>query len=506
MDDARGWLRHPEAWALALLIAARVALALTLEIGRDEAAYWYWAWHGPDASYSLVTGLAVRASTALLGDSPAAVRLPTLVAGALSVLLLIAAARRLGVARRTALLGGVALAAAPAVGLAGTLVHPDAFLLLFALAFAERSAAVAAKGPGGGRLAGAAAAAALAALSKLPGALLLVPAAVLAFRHRRSRSALPATALLLAGAGTLAAGVDPGLLRGVREFGRFAPGVSAGARAVLLVAELVAWGGPALLFAGAMGVWEVRRPDARAAWPAWAAGAIVLGFFAAFAAAGQAKANWFLPGFALLVPPALRRVGAGERGRTASPGATAFRATAAFHAAAAGSLVLTLAVDGTLALPGRPALWAKITGAEWARHAAAVYGTHVGAREASVSPTRSWIRRAEEFRHRPGDDPRVAGARTVASDDYGLAFRIAHATGRRTRVLLPWDPVFARSCGGNPPPGAAVLYVSRGARPPDAWASGFREVRELLAPGAEPEAWRAWSCLGWIGTDPVATR
>lgn len=496
MDADRGWLRHPGTWVLAALLAVRAALALTLELGRDEAAYWYWAWHGPDASYSLVTGLAVRASTALLGDSPPAVRLPAVIAGALSVVALVAACRRAGTGRSAALAGGVALAAAPAASLAGTIVHPDAFLLLFAVLFAERAAAVAREGPGRGRLAGAAAAAALAALSKLPGALFLLPAAFLVARHRGDRAALPAGAVLVAAAAVLGAGADPDLLRGVREFGRFAPGLTAGDRAILLAAELVAWCGPALLLAGAAGAIALRRPEARTAWPAWSAAALLLAFFAGFAAAGQAKANWFLPGLALLVPPAVRQAEAAGR-------------LAPLRAAGAGSALLALAVAGALALPARPDLWNRVAGGDRARQAAGLYTGHVGDREAQVSPTRSWVERAEEFRERPGDDPRVAGAGILAGPDYGLAFRIAHAVGRRTRVLLPWDPVFARSCGGDLEPGADVLFVSSGAAPPADWAALFREVEELPpGPAASGPAapFRAWSCRSWTGAEPVAAR
>jgi hypothetical protein len=173
-------------------------------------------------------------------------------------------------------------------------------------------------------------------------------------------------------------------------------------------------------------------------------------------------------------------------------------------------MVLALAVSGMLALPARPDLWNRLTSTEWVRRAAGHYAGHVGGREARVSRTRSWLERAEEFRERPGDDPRADGATTIAGVDYGLAFRIAHAAGRRTRVLLQWDPVFARCCGGDPDPGASVLFVSRGAEPPAAWATRFREVSEVPAAESAGSATgsyplRAWSCRSWHGGDPVAT-
>lgn len=481
-----GWRSVPEVWVLGALLAARAALSLTLGMGRDEAAYWYWSWHALDASYSLVMLAALRVSTALLGDSTAAVRLPVLLAGTASIALAARAVLHLGGGRRAAALAAVAVAATPTLALSGSVVHPDAFLMLAVMLFAERSAAAAKYGPGGGRLPGVAAAAALATFSKLTASLLLAPAAWVLWRHRSAHRAASAAAVILAGAAAgLAASLDPGLLRGVQEFGRFAPGLSAARRASVIAGELLLGAGPALLGLGVAGGLALRDAARRRAWPAWSAAALLFAFFAAFAVAGQAKANWFVPALALLVPPA---VVAWERaGRTA-----------AVRWLVAGSVAVTVAQSAGLALPSFPPLWEAMRESRWGREVGSTYAAHVGRREAEVSPTRTWAERAEEFRDASDADPRVAGAEVLASNDYGLAFRIAHARGRQARVRLPWDPVFARTCGGDPAPGEDLLYVSRSADPPAAWAARFADVREVEREDGSAGL-HVWLCTGWHG-------
>lgn len=496
MPSPRRWLLIPEAWILLAVLAARAVLAVTLGLGRDEAAYWYWAWNGLDASYSLVTVGAVRLSTALLGDSPPAMRLPGVIAGIASLGVLVAAGRRLGLERGTALLGAVALAVAPAAMFAGAAVHPDAFLVLFALVFAERAAAVDREGPGGARLIGAAAAAVCAAFSKLTGALLLLPAAWLVARRRRGRPDAAAAGVLLGGAAAgLALGMDLRVVAGVREFGRFAPGLTAGEHLGAAVGDLALRLGPALLAIGALGAWAIRRRKARRAWPAWTAAVLLAVFFGAHALAGQSKGNWFLPAFALLVPPGLA---AAER----SGRLRALRVITGVAVAGAGVQC------ALLTLPRWPPLWQAAAGSELARRVAPTYSAHVGPREAEVSPTRTWVERVEEYHQEPGVDARLreawAGAEAIVSRDYGLAFRIAHGLGRRARVRLPWDAVYARTCDAPLAAGADVLFVSRGAAPPADWAARFREVREW--PADEVGAPRVWRCEGWKGGSDAAVR
>ncbi len=466
---------------LAALMVARFALAAAWAPARDETAYWYWAWHGLDASYSLVTVGLVRASTTLFGDGAFAMRLPGLLAACATVAGTVAAARRLGTTRATALAAGVAVAASPWHVYTGTVVHPDAFL---GAAAALMGWALSAPP----RWMAAAGAAAVAALVKLPGALLAVPlASAVLGRRLPPRRAVGVALVLGAAAALLLADADPAILRGVREFGRFGPGVGAAERAVWALAEVVAAAGPALLLAAAAGAWALRRPGTPALWPAGSAAAALLAFFGAFALAGQTKGNWFAPAMVLLAPPgaaALERSGAGGILR---------------GAVLAGAVV---ALAGAW-VAGQPAVAARLADAAPLAALDASYARRIGAREAAVSPDRTWSARAADLAGEPGVDARVRaaldeGAAAIASDDYGLAFALARQIGRDTRVWLPFDPIFARTCGEPPRAGEVVVYVSRSPNGmPPALARAFASCEPV--PSARPDAPRVFRCRAFRG-------
>jgi hypothetical protein len=202
------------------LFSVRIALAGIARPGRDELAYWYWAWHSLDAGYSLVTLSAVRISTTLCGDGAWAMRLPGLLAGVASAFLFHRIARRGGGDPGTAAWLTLAFVASPWQGYVGGVVHPDAFLGLGLLLFAD--GVTAGERRGAGRIA---TGACLAGLSKLTGALLLPVAAVTLLRRggTRGRRIAAAGALLLV-AGLFAVSVQPGTLRGVDQLGTFAVG------------------------------------------------------------------------------------------------------------------------------------------------------------------------------------------------------------------------------------------------------------------------------------------
>jgi hypothetical protein len=484
------WAGRPETWVLAALLVLRVVLAADAGLGRDESAYWYWAHHGLDASYSLATVGAVRLATDLLGDSPLAARLPSLLAGMLAVLGMARTVQRLGGSGRAAVAAAIVLASVPTLSFSGAFVHTDTFLVLGVVWFGERAAAIAADGATRGRLLGLVLAMALAAYSKLTGALLAPAAAWILWQHRRAPGAvLAAAAMGLAGAG-LVASADPRILAGIREFGRFAPTVPRGDRLLHFLGENLVWGGPALIAAAAAGALRLRAAEARARWPVSAAVVVWVAFFGAFALAGQAKANWLVPAMVLLVPSGVLAWEARRRPAWGTPlvGLAA---------------LITAGQAAAILLPGQPAIWETVREAGWARTVAPTYAAHAGEREQRVSPTRTWIERAEEFREPAATDPRlqaIPAPLVLASDDYGLAFRIAHDLGRDVRVLLPEDPMFARVSGGEPAPGTDVRYVSRLSGPPAAWGAAFEELRELPAPPGGFKDLRIWHGRNWRAT------
>jgi hypothetical protein len=170
---------HPGRYrrALFLIIATstlvRVIVALGVPLLDDEAHYWVWArhlmWGYPDHP-PMIAGL-VWASTALFGDSVLAVRLPSLLLGTLSTILLFALTRRLfspAAGVRAAILFQVL----PAFAASGVMAAPDAPLGAFWLA-AMTAAWMAARGAvWAWPIAGAAVG--LAILCKLAGAALAV--------------------------------------------------------------------------------------------------------------------------------------------------------------------------------------------------------------------------------------------------------------------------------------------------------------------------------------------
>ena len=500
---------------LALLVLARIALAATLAPGRDELAYWYWAWHGPDASYSLTTVGLLRLSTSLLGDGAFAMRLPTLLAGVAAIGLVVVAARRLGAGRDLAWCAGLALAASPWHLYTSGVVHPDVHLTFFALAFAI-AALPAPVGSPVGSLAwrraapfAIAAAASLAALSKLPGALLLPVATWLLFR-RSQPGARAAIALLALPIYILLRDLDPGILAGARAFGRFDPDVGFGERTGWTLLEIGLDAGPGLAFAAALGAWALGHRAARAAWPAWIAAGILFLFFCGSFLGGQAKGNWYLPSLALLVPlgaASLERNGVRKHVAPGAPRDAAFRRATLAGAvlAAAAAPIATNPEPLLAALAASPAI-------------DATYARRAGARESTVAAARTWSGRIREYHRPPAADPRVAqafaaGAVAVASEDYGVAFAQARALGRHIRVLLPWDPIFARDCGASPNRDEDVVFVSaRLAEPPAEWRFCFDACRPLPAPAGAPggEAGAAASylhvvlCQGWNGPVTLA--
>jgi hypothetical protein len=491
-----------ESWILLTLVCLRLLVASRLALGRDELAYWYWAWHGLDASYSLVTVGALRISTFLFGDGSLGLRLPGALAAIGATLLVIRLAIRLGATPRAARWAGVAFAAAPWQNYVGTIAHPDAFLCLFLLLFADRMAAL--LGAEDCRktrpLLAAAVAAGLVALTKLTGAILLPVAAVVAWRHRREspRAAVGALAVLAATGTLLIVSRDQHILSGLREFGRFAEATSPSRRFAITALETAVFGGPALLYLAALGGARSIRSAASATVAVAGIAGLILALHATFGFFGQAKGNWFLAPLALLVP-----AGAASLSRRLRP----------LVMAATTSIVLSIAA-GVFCL--RPDVLRESSALSSNRILTALddsYADHLGEREVGVSSTRRWSDRFAEFRSCELDLPRPDGTGPpprVCSNDYGLAFAIVHGWGRDAEAFLPWDPVFTRSCGRSPDLGESVIFVSRSRNElPSEYSRGFAEIRAMPISGAANDSSLSvlLYCREWLlDSDPARPR
>ncbi len=288
----------------------------------------------------------------------------------------------------------------------------------------------------------------------------------------------------------LVASRDEGVLTGLRELGRFDPNLAGMDRIPWISLEIGLLAGPGLLvgaFAGIGTAGTLRRGRV-----AMATGLPFLLGFATFLAMGQGKGNWFLPGLAIFVPWGFAE--AERRGHSR------------------GLRILTgLGVVGTLllgalwSLPHRPDLWASTKESAMVRRLDSSYLAHAGPRERAVSTTRSWTERIEEYGPGSPIDPRLTeawgdGAAAILSNDYGLAFRAARELGRGTMVLLPWDPIFRRRCGGEPAPGEDVVFLSRHREGiPTEWEARFREI-ETFPPVEERECLTVMRGRKWIGT------
>lgn len=124
---ARAWMGWRGVWALTLgLLVARLVYNIWLspyELAADEAHYWDWSRHLALSYYTKGPGVAwaIRASTALFGSAEWAIRLPTVIASAVTTLAVARLAQRCaqeagaseGDARRAAFLSAAAFTMVP---------------------------------------------------------------------------------------------------------------------------------------------------------------------------------------------------------------------------------------------------------------------------------------------------------------------------------------------------------------------------------------------------------
>ncbi|HEU4726162.1 MAG TPA: glycosyltransferase family 39 protein [Candidatus Eisenbacteria bacterium] len=485
---------------LAASLAARLWLAASLGLQKDEAFYAVWA-RGIHPSYALLPLMALRASCALLGENAFAVRLPFVLAMTAAGAFAFVLARRLG---------GSGAAGAWTVALllgnlwahfVGAQAHPDAFLAMFWIG----ALAVLARAPADrGTLWLGAALAAGAALSKYTGYLLWpawVAVACVAPRaegeSRPSLRDLGLASLLWLGL------VAPGLLAMAAEKGHWLrvaihlsdlrEQLSLPARlAFLPLAPLLYLFSPgsAVLAIGPVAAWRAGGASRRTLWVGLAAFAV----FAALAARGSLKGNWLLPALWGTLPAGVVWFLEGPRRRRWLLGLTAagIAVTAAAHLAALHPSRLTaLARRGPLAAVD------------------STYLRSISAEERRYATSRRWTDRLGEWRlSAPLADSlarRAAlggPATAVVTDLYEVAYAVRfHFPTTPVRLLgdtrFRLEPEFARGPEELP---ARFLYVtSRGTNLPEpffTWYGYLERDRALTVPlGREDERrYEAWRC------------
>ena len=124
-----------------MYVLARLYLASGVELGKDEAVYWYWGQH-LDASYALLPFATLKLAHALWPYQEWFLRLPSILLGALSAVLLYRLCRNHGLGERPALWATAAFALSHWTWHTSSYLHPDGFLVpcwLLALCAAQRA-------------------------------------------------------------------------------------------------------------------------------------------------------------------------------------------------------------------------------------------------------------------------------------------------------------------------------------------------------------------------------
>lgn len=416
-------------WLLAVaVLALRWPLGSLPAPGRDEALYVYWSDH-PEPAYAPLLQLLLRAASASGLDAAMVWRLPTLVAGALALLLFDRLLRDRGLGRHGRFVAVAAVALSPWQTHVGSVVHPDPLMLvgLLGIALAARR-----------EMPWMLALGAAVAFWAKPSGLLAVAVALVALGHRATRgprraSTLGAALVLAAVTAFPLAHWNESMVEAVRQFGRLADSMPWSLRAARAGVGLLFLGGPLLLLATGLGSYRALRrgPEDPGGWIGLS---FLLAFGGAAVALGQIKANWMLPAALLLWP-----------GELAS-----HRRTVGFGLLA--GLVLSASVSLAFSRPelvrsleerGVPGLFS--------------YRGFAGEREEAVAPAARWWHRLAVYRGLGAlpetvlsHVPEGSELTRIVSDDYGLAAQLRLALQQRRpswdpRLVLPLDPLFAGS-------------------------------------------------------------
>lgn len=142
--NIRGGLNSVNLLALlGVYTVLKLWLVAAVELGKDEAVYWYWGQH-LDASYALLPLAVFKLAHALYPHQEWFLRLPSALLGAFSTALVYRLCRIQGLAEQRALWAAAAFALSHWIWHTSSYLHPDGFLVpcwLLALCMARRAAA-----------------------------------------------------------------------------------------------------------------------------------------------------------------------------------------------------------------------------------------------------------------------------------------------------------------------------------------------------------------------------
>ena len=292
---------------LGIYTLLKLWLVADVELGKDEAVYWYWGQH-LDASYALLPLAVFKLAHALYPHQEWFLRLPSVLLGAFSTVLVYWLCRMQGLAERLALWAAAAFALSHWTWHTSSYLHPDGFLVpcwLLALCMARQAVATNALRPYicTGLAAG------LAVLCKYSGAFLVGGLGLWIVLGQRGKKRWPRLAAFLLPAFAVAApltyaqfSTDFYLPQTLSTLSRIDDLGNPLSRLLFFAVNPLFFLSPFLLFLLYAGlVRAAKQRDLLALLPALC----TIGAFLFFALSrGQIKGNWILPGLLSLWPVA----------------------------------------------------------------------------------------------------------------------------------------------------------------------------------------------------------
>ena len=285
----------------------KLRLIADVELGKDEAVYWYWGQH-LDASYALLPLAVFKLAHSLYPHQEWFLRLPSVLLGALSTALVYWLCKMQGLAKQLALWAAAAFALSHWIWHTSSYLHPDGFLVpcwLLALCMARQAEATNALRP----YVCTGLAAGLAVLCKYSGTFLVGGLSLWIALDQRGKERWHRLAAFLLPAVAVAAPLSyaqfstdfylPQTLSTLSRIGDLSHPLS---RLLLFAVSPLFFASPFLLFLLYAGLVRVaKQRDLLVLLPALC----TIGAFLVFALSrGQIKGNWILPGLLSVWPVA----------------------------------------------------------------------------------------------------------------------------------------------------------------------------------------------------------
>ncbi len=453
-----------------LLLHALVKLWFVggVELGKDEAAYWYWSQH-LDASYALIPLAAIKLLNFLFPGSETMLRLGSVLMGSGSVLLVYLLGKRSELDAKHCVWGATVFATCHWTWHTSSYLHPDGFLIFFWLLTLERTVAwrrrlSVAHLAAIGMLAG------MAVLCKYSGSFLAAGLLLwLLLSHGPRYCAIALLSFLLVVSPMVAVQVETlfHLPMTLGTLSQIAPNSNPAIQGLIFLANPIFFVSPLLLWMLYRSLLhtaqKLRRNLDRDLALFLLPAVCIIGAFAFFALdRGQIKGNWILPAFLALWPLAFD-----PRAYRRGIGVTFLRLTLVT------SLVPTLLIAALLKFPVLASVFAQTDAVVFLNSS---YRKLVSAPDRERESARSWTERVCEYH---GWEDWVARMETVVSqsglgsaplvsNQYAVTFGVAYYTDQDWEIHTVADPRFRDSSDlfhQRKPLPSPILFAARASTP-----------------------------------------